>query len=98
MDPGECAYRLGIDRLRMEQADLLGSVDHGARSDSFHHKFLLEYQARRKSERQSVGSDDARMDCAFAATARKFPYHAGCISRPVRIQPARSRTRLHHAK
>src|SRR5438552_8871443 len=98
MDPGEYAYRLEIDRLRMEQADILGSVDHGARLDSFHHRFLLEHQARRKSERQSVGSDDARMDCAFAATARQFPRHASCISRPVRIQPARSRTRLHDAK
>src|SRR5437899_12638788 len=98
MDPGECAYRLGIDRLRMEQADFLGSVDHGARSDSFHYQFLLEHQARRKSERQSVGSDDARMDRAFAAAAWKFPHHASRISRPVRIQPARSRTRPHHAK
>src|SRR5215831_12714029 len=91
-------YDLGIDRLPMERADLLGSMDHGARSNSFHHQFLLEHQARRKSERQSVGSDDARMDCAFASAARKFRYYAGCVSRPVRIQPARSRTRLHDAK
>src|SRR5215472_5636749 len=98
MERGERSHGLGIDWLRMEQADLLGGVDYGARSNSIHHQFLLEHQARRKSERQSVGSDDARMDCAFATTARKFRYHAGRLSGPLRIQPARSRTRLHHAE
>src|SRR5678816_3244254 len=91
-------YDLGIDRLPMERADLLGGVDHGARSDSFYHQFLLEHQARRKSERQSVGGDDARMDCAFAATAWQFPHHASCISGAVRIQPAQWRTRLQQKK
>ena len=45
---------------------------HGPGADSVHHQFLLEHQARREGERQSVGSDHPRMDCAFAAAARKF--------------------------
>src|SRR6516225_5679294 len=98
MERGERPHDLGINRLRMEQADLLGGVDYGARPNSIHYQFLLEHQARGKSERQPVGSDDARMDGAFAAAAWKFRHYAGCISRPLRIQPPWSRTRLNHAK
>src|SRR5215469_10477615 len=98
MERGERPHDLGIDRLPMEQADLLGGLDYGARPNSVHHQFLLEHQARRKSERQPVGSDDARMDGAFAAAAWKFRHYASRLSRPLRIQPSRSRTRLHHAK
>src|SRR5215831_15879919 len=77
MERVERSHGLGIDWLRMEQADLLGGVDYGARSNSIHHQFLLEHQARRKSERQSVGSDDARMDGAFA------PPHGNFVTTPV---------------
>ncbi len=70
----------------------------GTRPDSVHHQFLLEHQARQKSERQSVGGDYARMDRALAAAARKFCDDSSRVSRALRIQPARTRKRFHHAK
>ena len=79
-------------------ADLDRGLVHGPGANSIHHQFLLEHQARQESERQSVGSDHARMDRAVTAAAWKFRRHASGLSRPLRIQPARARTRFHHAK
>ena len=88
----------GLTGFPMEPCRSPGRLGPGARANSFHHQFLLEHQERRKSERQSVGSDDARMASADAAAARQLRHRAGCLSRPLRIQRARPRTRFHHAK
>src|SRR5437762_12742293 len=45
-----------------------------------------------------MGSDHARVDCAFAAAARKFHPYAHRLSRALRIQPARPRARLYDAE
>src|SRR5947207_2896584 len=84
--------------LAFNSADLAGAVDHVSGANSVHHQFLLEHQARQKSERQSVGSDHSGMHRPFTSAARKLRHYSGCLPRAIRIQPARSRKRFHHAK
>jgi len=67
MDPGECAYRLGMTGFEWNKPYLLGAWIMGLAQIPFIINFFLEHQDGEKGERQSVGSDDARMDCAFAA-------------------------------
>jgi len=81
---GECAYRLWSDRFRMEQAYPWQLWSHGAPLRFLSSSFLLEHQARRKIERQSVGSDVRSMDCASPPAARNFiNHHASCITAAV---------------
>jgi heme/copper-type cytochrome/quinol oxidase subunit 1 len=72
-------HDLGTDRFSVEHSDLMGGLDHGSAQIPFIINFFLEHQARRKGERQSVGSNDAGMDCAFAAAARKFRYDTASL-------------------
>ena len=82
---------LGLERFRMEHADLDCRLGHGPGANSVHHQFLLEHEAREEGERQSLGCDHPGMDGAFAAAARQFRHDADRLSRPVRIQPAAAR-------
>src|SRR5205814_7740558 len=38
----QCTH-LGAERISMEHADLMGSLDHGPGANSIHHQFLLEH-------------------------------------------------------
>ncbi len=60
----------------------------------FHHEFLLEHQARQKSQRQSVGSHHAGVDRAYAAAARKFYEADHCVSRTRTITAFAGRSRI----